>query len=77
MAELEFFDKKKDWTLHTTAAQGKWIADIMPQLIISKQTPLPYKTLVASFESSTGESFDEFSRSKVWFELRENGLLIL
>ncbi len=77
MAELEFFDKKKDWTLHTTATQGKWIADIMPQLIISKQTPLLYKTLVSSYESSTGENFDEFSRSKAWFELRENGLLIL
>jgi hypothetical protein len=77
MAELEFFDKKKDWQLHTTAAQGKWIAEIMPLLMISDQTPLSYKGLAASFEKSTSEKFENFIQSKVWFEWRENGLLIL
>jgi hypothetical protein len=77
MAELEFFDKKKDWQLHTTAMQGKWIAEVMPRLIISKQTPMSYKDLVTNFESTTNEKFEDFARSKVWFELRENGLLIL
>jgi hypothetical protein len=77
MAELEFFDKKKDWQLHTTAAHGQWIAEIMPSLIISEQTPTSYKDLVASFENATGAKFEDFSRTKTWFELRENGLLIL
>ena len=77
MAELEFFDKKKDWQIHTTAAQGQWIADMMPSLIISKRAPISYKDLVASFENTTGEKFEGFARTKTWFALRENGLLIL
>jgi hypothetical protein len=77
MAELEFFDKKKDWQMYTTAAQGQWIADIMPSLIISKRAPISYKDLVASFENKTKEKFEDFVRTKTWFELRENGLLIL
>jgi hypothetical protein len=32
MAELEFYDKKKDWQLQTTAAIGQWIMTIMPRL---------------------------------------------
>jgi len=77
MAELEFFDKKKDWQLHTSAAHGRWLVEIMPRLAISRQEPLSYKELVADFEKATGEKFDELTRTKVWFELRENGLLIL
>jgi hypothetical protein len=77
MAELEFFDKKKDWQMHTTASQGKWIAEIMPMLIISKQAPMLYKDFVKNYESAAGEKFEDFSRTKTWFELRENGLLIL
>ena len=77
MAELEFYDKKKDWQLQTTAAIGKWIADIMPRLIISQQAPLSYKDLVAEYESTTGEKFEDLTRTSVWHELRENGLIIL
>ncbi len=77
MAELEFFDKKKDWMLHATATVGHWIAEIMPRLMISKLAPMLYKDMVASYESTTGEKFEDFTRTKTWFELRENGLLIL
>ncbi|MFX9193220.1 hypothetical protein ABTN81_19760, partial [Acinetobacter baumannii] len=66
-----------DWQMHTTASVGKWIMEVMPRLIISKQVPMSYKELVASFESSTQEKFEDFSRTRTWFELRENGLLIL
>ena len=77
MVELEFYDKKKDWQLQTTASIGKWIADVMPRLIISQQAPLSYKDLVAEYESATGEKFEDFARTNIWHELRENGLLIL
>ena len=77
MAELEFFDKKKDWQLQTIAATGRWITGIMPRLIISKQEPLSYKEFTADYESTTGEKFEDFTRTKAWFDLRENGLLIL
>jgi hypothetical protein len=77
MAELEFFDKKKDWLLHTAAREGRWIAQIMSSLVISKEKPMSYKDFVINYETATGEKFEDFIQSKVWFELRENGLLIL
>jgi radical SAM superfamily enzyme YgiQ (UPF0313 family) len=77
MSELEFYDKKKDWSLQTTGVIGEWIAEIMPRLVIAKQAPMPYKELVTSFESKTGGKFEDFARSREWFELRENGMLIL
>jgi hypothetical protein len=77
MAELEFFDKKKDWSIQTTALYGKWIELIMPSLMISKQTPMTYKELVNGFEKMTGEKFEDLTKTQLWYTLRENGLLIL
>jgi hypothetical protein len=77
MAELEFFDKKKDWAIQTTALYGKWIELIMPSLMISKQTPMTYKELVNGFEKMTGEKFEDLTKTQLWYTLRENGLLIL
>ena len=77
MAQLEFFDKKKDWQLQLNANEGKWIAAIMPQLIIAEQRPLAYKELKESYETATKQKFENFSTSNIWLQLRENGLLIL
>lgn len=78
MAELEFCDKKKDWQLQTTAETGEWIINILPRLMIqSGQVALGYKELSALYESYTGKKFEDFTMSREWYELRENGLLIL
>jgi hypothetical protein len=81
MAELEFFDKKKDWQLQTTAIIGNWILKTLPPKPSEGGFNSPmlcsYKELVISFESVTGLTFEDFTRSREWFELRENGLLIL
>ena len=77
MAELDFFDKKKDWQLHTTAAEGEWLASIMPKFIIAKQPTMLYKDLVASYETVLSMPFNKFEQSPTWQLLRENGLLII
>lgn len=77
LAELEFFDKKKDWILQTTAEEGAWIAAIIPSLLITSQSPLPFKALKVNYETTLGESFEVFESSAAWKELRGNGLLIL
>jgi hypothetical protein len=77
MAELEFFDKRKNWYLHTTAKQGEWLQEVMPKLVIGKQQPFSYKDLISSYEATIGEKFDDFLLSPVWFQLKENGLLVL
>ena len=77
MAELEFCDKKKDWSMQVTAPIGKWIMAVMPRLLITHQVPMPLSELMASYETTTGESLEAFELSPVWFALKENGLLVL
>jgi hypothetical protein len=77
MAELEFCDKAKDWFLHFTAADGRWLMDVFPKLMIGEHAPMLYSTLMASYEETGLENFDDFVRSKKFGELRGNGLLIL
>ncbi len=77
MAELEFFDKQKDWLLHLPAPEANWLTGIFPQLIIGPQAPIPYSVFKKSYESAALGSFDDFVKSKTFAQLRENGLLIL
>jgi len=77
VAELEFFDKKKDWVLHAPEAHGNWIATVMPQLIIARHAPMLYKDLKVDFEKNTGGNFDDFVKTRPWQELKANGLLVL
>jgi hypothetical protein len=77
VAQLEFTDKKKSWSLNTTEPVGKWITAIMPQLILSNQAALTFGKLKESFEKETAQSFETFLSSPAWHQLRENGLLVL
>jgi hypothetical protein len=77
IAELEFFDKKKDWILQTRATDGQWIESVMPKLIVVNQIYMTYKELSENYESITSKKFEDFISSPAWQLLRENGLLIL
>ena len=77
MAELEFCDKKKDWFLHLTSAEGQWLMEVFPQLMIGSNSPLLYSAFKKSYESAGLENFDAFVKTRKFNELRENGLLIL
>ena len=73
MAELEFFDKKKDWQLHLAADEAKQLIKIFPKLIIGKHSPVLYSDLKKSYDGN----LEEFLNSKTGVQLRENGLLVL
>lgn len=77
MAELEFFDKKKDWQMHLPATHAKWLADVFAKLIIANPSPLQYADLKKSFEEAGLGSFEKFIMSDQWQQLRQNGLLYL
>jgi radical SAM superfamily enzyme YgiQ (UPF0313 family) len=78
MAELEFFDKKKDWVLQLRAKQGEWLMNVMPRLLIaSENQPLLLKELKADYETYMEDRFEVFETSPVWLQLREQGLLVL
>lgn len=77
VAELEFTDKKKNWSLTTTHQVGEWLAGVMPQLVVGEQATLSFANFKESFEQQTNQSFHALLNSPVWQQLRENGLLIL
>ncbi len=77
MAEMEFFDKKKDWQLHLPAAEGKWLEDVFDKLIIADQTPLLLSDLKKDYEGNSLGDFTAFVGSSTWSVLRANGLLLL
>ncbi len=77
MAELEFYNKQKDWQLLVTAVDADWLMVVLLKLIIGKHEPMQYGELKKSYEASTLNNFDAFVQSKAFKQLRENGLLIL
>ena len=77
MAEMEFYDKKKDWFLHLTAKEGQWLMEEFPKLLIGTHKPLSYVTFKKSYEDAGLLNFDAFVKSRKFSELKENGLLIL
>jgi hypothetical protein len=77
MAELEFCDKKKDWHLHLTAAEGNWLIGVFPKMLIDKHTPLLYSDMKRSYVEAGLGNFESFVKSRKFNELRENGLLVL
>lgn len=77
MAELEFYNKQKDWQLLVTAVDADWLMVVLLKLIIGKHEPMQYGELKKSYEASTLNNFDVFVQSKAFKQLRENGLLIL
>ena len=77
MAELEFCDKKRDWFHHVSAAEGQWLMDIFPQLMIAAHAPISYAALKKSYETAGLQNFDGFAQSQKFNQLRKKGLLIL
>ncbi|HLP50728.1 MAG TPA: radical SAM protein [Chitinophagales bacterium] len=77
MAELDFYDKKKNWQLNLPANEAKWLAEVFPQLIPGSHAAVTYSAIRKSYEEKTGNSFDTLLQSKPWQQLRENGLLFL
>ncbi len=77
MAELEFCNKTKDWQLHLLPAEANWLMEIFPRLIIGNNPPMLFTELRQSYEAVGIKDFADFTQSKTFLQLKENGLLIL
>jgi len=77
LAELSFFDKKKDWKLELMGNMGEWLVEILTKLQVGATTPITFGELKVLFEEANLGSFEDLYHSKIWEELGENGLLVL
>lgn len=76
-AEVELADKKHDWQLQTTEAAGNWLAEWLPKLKIGKHPPAQWQQLKESYEKANLGDFNQFTQSRIWQLLKENGLVVL
>jgi hypothetical protein len=77
IGELVFFNKKKEWAIETTVPVGEWLVDILPDLLISNPEPYTLEQLKNDFETANLGTFETFSKSATWVQLRESGMLVL
>ena len=77
MAELTFSNKKNDVVIQLKQAEGEWLMEQIPAILINSPKQITFAELEKSFEQHTGEDFVLFWNSPAMKELRENGLLML
>ncbi|TLU99164.1 B12-binding domain-containing radical SAM protein [Dyadobacter luticola] len=77
IAELVFFNKKKEWAIETDIATGEWLLEVFPKLLIQNAEPYAFEQFKNDFEAAGLGSFEAFSKTPAWKNLKENSLLIL
>jgi len=77
IAELVFFNKKKEWAIETEVEIAEWLVAIFPELLISNADPYSFENFKADFEKTGISTFEVFSKSATWLQLRESGLLVV
>ncbi|MCE7061214.1 radical SAM protein [Dyadobacter sp. CY343] len=77
VAELVFYNKKKEWAIEADVAIGEWLVGVFPKLLVSNPEPLSFDKFMKEFELAGLGSFEIFAQTKTWTDLRTGGLLIL
>ncbi|KAA0991594.1 B12-binding domain-containing radical SAM protein [Dyadobacter aurulentus] len=77
VAELVFFNKKKEWAIEADVAIGEWLVNIFSKLLISSSEPFYFDKFIKEFELAGLGNFEIFTQSKTWQDLRAGGLLVL
>jgi hypothetical protein len=77
IAELIFFNKKREWAVEAGVTEGEWLTAIFPRLLVQPGEPLLFELFRQEFEAAGLGSFDAFTRSAIWEQLREGGLLVI
>jgi len=77
MAELIFSNKKQDLVIQLKQAEGEWLMEKIPALLVNNLQQITFGDLERSFGQYTSDDFVIFWNSPVMRELRENGLLML
>lgn len=77
MAELTFYNKKDNITLHVSQEWGKWLNEVLSLLSVSNVNVYSYLELEKHFKDHQLGDFQQFLNSNALNELKENGLLFL
>lgn len=77
VAELVFYNKKKEWVVEADVAIAEWLVEIMPNLLISNSQTYSLEQLKINFELAGLGSFEMLTGSKTWKDLRKGGLLVV
>lgn len=77
IAELVFYNKKKEWAVEAEVSIAEWLVEMMPRILISNSEPYALEQLKNNFETFGLGSFEILIQSKTWKELRKGGLLIV
>jgi hypothetical protein len=77
VAELIFFNKKKEWAVEAEPEIAAWLMRTMPKLLVANSIPQSFENMKNEFESALSGNFEDFIQSKTWFELKKGGLLVL
>lgn len=75
MARLLFHNKKEDFEIRLEAKTGKWLAILLERLIPEAGPVLTWQEVKSSYEQEKSGSFETFTKSSVWRQLRSRGLI--
>ncbi len=77
IAELVFYDKRKEFAVETTPEIAAWFCEMAPKLQIGNNAPLQISEIKASFELTDLGDFDTFQSGSFWQALKKHHLLIV
>ena len=77
MVSLSFQTRKTGFTLQLNESAGKWLMDLLPQLLAANKTPFTFRQMEEHFSRQNTGTFRTFWESQPVRLLRENGLLVL
>jgi radical SAM superfamily enzyme YgiQ (UPF0313 family) len=77
IAELVFFDKKKEWAVEADVPVAEWLTEVIPKLLIRNPAAYALDQLKKDYEEAGLGSFQSYTQTTTWKALRQGGLLIV
>jgi hypothetical protein len=77
IAELVFFDKKKEWAVEADVPVAEWLTEVIPKLLIRNPAAYALDQLKKDYEEAGLGSFQSYTQTTTWKALRQRGLLIV
>jgi hypothetical protein len=77
VAELVFFNKKKEWAIEAEVPVAEWLVEMMPNLLTGNPEPCAFEQFRNEFQAAGLGGFESFSTTKTWQDLRKGGLLVV
>lgn len=74
-AALTFYDKKETYSIQMQQAHGQWLADLLPQLQVSRPQTLSFQQVKDQYEAAGLEHFELFWYSKPLEQIKAMGLV--